>query len=146
MSGEEAPEELAGQPVISFATVPDCEAWFAEHRVDVLLDPTVPMPAEPRGEGYDAGHLGGDGDPWIAFTATWDATGFPVAALPAGLGWLQPVIRHGVTPAVLAAATGWLVLVMVRARRENGPNGPGNPAVAEPGATTATASTMSPER
>ncbi|UGS33996.1 amidase [Capillimicrobium parvum] len=62
------------------------EAWFAEHRVDVLLDPTVPMPAEPRGEGYDAGHLGGDGDPWIAFTATWDATGFPVAALPAGLG------------------------------------------------------------
>ena len=62
------------------------EAWFAEHRVDVLLDPTVPMPAEPRGEGYDAGNLGGDGDPWIAFTATWDATGFPVAALPAGLG------------------------------------------------------------
>ena len=62
------------------------EAWFAEHGVDVLLDPTVPMPAEPRGEGYDAGHLGGDGDPWIAFTATWDATGFPVAALPSGLG------------------------------------------------------------
>jgi hypothetical protein len=67
------------------------------------------------------------------------------AALPSGLGWLQPVIRHGVTPAVLAAATGWLVLAMVRARRENGPNGPGNPAVAEPGATTAKASTMSPE-
>ena len=65
--------------------------------------------------------------------------------LPAGLGWLQPVIRHGVTPAVLAAATGWLVLAMVRARRENGPNGPGNPAVAEPGATTAKASTMSPD-
>ena len=62
------------------------EAWFAEHGVDVLLDPTVPMPAEPRGEGYDAGHLGGDGDPWIAFTATWDVTGFPVAALPSGLG------------------------------------------------------------
>lgn len=34
MSGEEAPEELAGQPVISFATVPDCEAWFAEHHAD----------------------------------------------------------------------------------------------------------------
>ena len=54
--------------------------------MDVPLDPTVPMPAEPRGEGYDAGNLGGDGDPWIAFTATWDATGFPVAALQAGLG------------------------------------------------------------
>src|SRR6476661_1145341 len=30
MSGDETPEELAGQPVISFATVPDCGAWFAE--------------------------------------------------------------------------------------------------------------------
>ena len=39
------------------------------------------------------------------------------AALPAGLGWLQPVIRHGVTPAVLAAATVWLVVLMVRSGR-----------------------------
>ena len=68
------------------------------------------------------------------------------AALPSGLGWLQPVIRHGVTPAVLAAATGWLVLALVRARRENGPNGPGIPAVAPPGATTAKAGTVSPDR
>jgi len=37
--------------------------------------------------------------------------------LPAGLGWLQPVIRHGVTPTVLAAATAWLVILMVRPRR-----------------------------
>jgi len=36
------------------------------------------------------------------------------AALPPGLGWLQPVVRHGVTPAVLAAATAWLVVLMVR--------------------------------
>jgi len=62
------------------------EGWFAEHRVDALLEPTVPMPAEQRGAGYGIEHLGGDGDPWIVFTATWDATGFPVAALPAGLG------------------------------------------------------------
>ena len=34
MSDEETPEKLAGQPVISFATVPDCEAWFAEHHGD----------------------------------------------------------------------------------------------------------------
>ena len=34
MSDEEALEELAGQPVISFATLPDCEAWFAEHHAD----------------------------------------------------------------------------------------------------------------
>ena len=38
------------------------------------------------------------------------------AALPPGLGWLQPVIRHGVTPAVLAAATVWLVFLMLRPR------------------------------
>jgi hypothetical protein len=38
------------------------------------------------------------------------------AALPPGLGWLQPVIRHGVTPAVLAAATAWLIVVMLRSR------------------------------
>jgi hypothetical protein len=68
------------------------------------------------------------------------------AVLPPGLGWLQPVIRHGVTPAVLAAATGWLVLAMVRARRENIPNGPGISAVAQQGATTAKAGTMSPDR
>jgi hypothetical protein len=36
------------------------------------------------------------------------------AKLPAGLGWLQPVIRHGVTPAVLAVAT---VLLVVLVRR-----------------------------
>lgn len=34
MSGEEAPEELAGQLVISFDSVPDCEAWFREHHAD----------------------------------------------------------------------------------------------------------------
>ncbi len=34
MSDEEMPEELAGQSVISFVTVPDCEAWFAEHDAD----------------------------------------------------------------------------------------------------------------
>ena len=39
------------------------------------------------------------------------------AALPSGLGWLQPVVRHGVTPAILAAATAWLVYLTVRARR-----------------------------
>lgn len=34
MSDQPVPEELAGKPVISFATVPECEAWFAEHSVD----------------------------------------------------------------------------------------------------------------
>jgi hypothetical protein len=39
------------------------------------------------------------------------------AALPSGLGWLQPVVRHGVTPTVLAVATAWLVVLMVRSGR-----------------------------
>jgi hypothetical protein len=39
------------------------------------------------------------------------------AALPYGLSWLQPVIRHGVTPAILTAAAVWLAVLMLRARR-----------------------------
>jgi len=42
------------------------------------------------------------------------------AALPPGLGWLQPVVRHGLTPAVLAVATAWLVVLMVRSRGSAG--------------------------
>jgi aspartyl-tRNA(Asn)/glutamyl-tRNA(Gln) amidotransferase subunit A len=61
-------------------------AWFAEQGVDLLLEPTVPMTAFARGHGYDPGHLGGAGDPLIVFTSTWNFTGFPVVALPAGLG------------------------------------------------------------
>jgi aspartyl-tRNA(Asn)/glutamyl-tRNA(Gln) amidotransferase subunit A len=61
-------------------------SWFAEHRIDALLEPTVPMTAPLRGEGYDPGHLGGEGDPLIAFTATWNFTRFPVVTLSAGLG------------------------------------------------------------
>jgi aspartyl-tRNA(Asn)/glutamyl-tRNA(Gln) amidotransferase subunit A len=61
-------------------------AWFAEHRIDALLEPTVPMTAPIRGDGYDPGHLGGEGDPLIAFTATWNFTRFPVVTLSAGLG------------------------------------------------------------
>ncbi len=46
------------------------------------------------------------------------------AVLPPGLGWLQPVVRHGITPAVLAVATAWLVVLMVpREVRTGGPRG-----------------------
>ena len=44
------------------------------------------MTAQPRGHGYDSGHRGGETDPLIGFTAAWNFVGFPVAALPAGLG------------------------------------------------------------
>jgi aspartyl-tRNA(Asn)/glutamyl-tRNA(Gln) amidotransferase subunit A len=85
--------------------------WFADHRVDVLLEPTVPLTARPRGDGYDPGHLGGEGDPLIALTATWNFTGFPVATLPAGLGGesglpvgVSLIAPHDAEPVVVQAA------------------------------------------
>jgi hypothetical protein len=69
------------------------------------------------------------------------------ASLPAGLGWLQPVIRHGLTPAVLAATTVWLVILMARARREPLPDLPEGAGTAGSKVTaTRTAGTMGPER
>ncbi len=62
------------------------EDWFAQHEVDALLEPSVCGTAPPRGHGYDSGQPAGDGDPMILLTATWNATGFPVASLPGGLG------------------------------------------------------------
>lgn len=62
------------------------ENWFADHDIDLLLEPTVPLVAHVRGKGYERGHAGGEGDPLITFTSTWDLTGFPAAALPAGIG------------------------------------------------------------
>ena len=58
--------------------------WFAEHGVDLLLEPTAPFALVARGAGYQHGY------PELAallpFTALWDMTGFPVVALPAGVG------------------------------------------------------------
>jgi aspartyl-tRNA(Asn)/glutamyl-tRNA(Gln) amidotransferase subunit A len=62
------------------------ERWFGDHGVDVVLEPTTKCTAPLRGDGYDSGRLGGEGDPLIELTAHWDVTGFPVAALPAGAG------------------------------------------------------------
>ena len=57
--------------------------WLAEHRIDALLEPTIPVVAPLRGDGYD--HAGTD-YALISLTHLWDWTGFPVAALPAGVG------------------------------------------------------------
>lgn len=62
------------------------ERWFADHDVDVVLEPTTKCTAPLRGDGYDSGRLGGEGDPLIELTATWNVTGFPVAAIPAAVG------------------------------------------------------------
>jgi aspartyl-tRNA(Asn)/glutamyl-tRNA(Gln) amidotransferase subunit A len=58
------------------------ERWFAEHGIDAVLEPTLPILPLERGPGYERGHPAGPGDPLIAFTALWDMTGMPVVALP----------------------------------------------------------------
>ncbi|MGE5273104.1 MAG: amidase [Verrucomicrobiota bacterium] len=57
--------------------------WFAEHRVDALVEPTIPIVAPVRGHGYE--------EPWgdiddLSLTYYWDWTGLPVVALPSGVG------------------------------------------------------------
>lgn len=58
--------------------------WFADERVDLVLEPTAPMSGARRGAGYTEGY------PQLLamfpFAAFWDATGFPVVSLPAGIG------------------------------------------------------------
>jgi Asp-tRNA(Asn)/Glu-tRNA(Gln) amidotransferase A subunit family amidase len=57
--------------------------WFLEHGVDAVIEPTVPVVAWTRGDGYD--HWGTDAE-LISLTSYWNWTGFPVAYLPAGVG------------------------------------------------------------
>jgi aspartyl-tRNA(Asn)/glutamyl-tRNA(Gln) amidotransferase subunit A len=57
--------------------------WFAEHRVDAVIEPTVPVVAWVRGDGYD--HWGTDAV-LISLTSYWNWTGLPAAAMPAGVG------------------------------------------------------------
>jgi aspartyl-tRNA(Asn)/glutamyl-tRNA(Gln) amidotransferase subunit A len=60
------------------------ERWMRDNRIDLLLEATIPTPAPPRTVGY-APELPTP-DPHILLTFAWNVTGFPVAALPAGLG------------------------------------------------------------
>ncbi len=58
-------------------------AWFDEHRLAAIVEPTIPVVAPLRGDGYE--HAGSD-YALISLTHLWDWTGFPVAAFPAGVG------------------------------------------------------------
>ncbi len=58
-------------------------AWLARQRLDALLEPTIPVVAPLRGDGYD--HAGTD-YALISLTHLWDWTGFPVAAIPSDVG------------------------------------------------------------
>ena len=57
--------------------------WFAEHEIDALVEPTLPIVARPRGAGYDAPFTDGAE---ISLTHYWNWAGFPVVALPSGTG------------------------------------------------------------
>jgi len=57
--------------------------WFAEHEIDALIEPTVPIVARPRGSGYDEAFTD---VAEISLTHYWNWTGFPVVSLPSGVG------------------------------------------------------------
>lgn len=57
--------------------------WLAEHRIDAIVEPTVPLVARERGHGYDRAFTD---YAEISLTHYWDWTGFPAVALPSGLG------------------------------------------------------------
>ena len=57
--------------------------WFTEHRVDAIVEPTLPIVARPRGQGYDEAFTD---QAEISLTHYWNWTGFPVVALPSGVG------------------------------------------------------------
>jgi len=89
-----------------------------------------------------AGTATADGAAWLLLART-TALGLGYlparqadAVVPRGLSWLQPVVRHGVTPAVLAAATVWLAVLMVRSRSPERPE-PGGTVDPRPAVTKA---------
>jgi aspartyl-tRNA(Asn)/glutamyl-tRNA(Gln) amidotransferase subunit A len=57
--------------------------WLRAERVTALLEPTVPVTAPLRGDGYE---VAGSDVALISLTHYWDWTGFPVVALPSGVG------------------------------------------------------------
>jgi aspartyl-tRNA(Asn)/glutamyl-tRNA(Gln) amidotransferase subunit A len=59
------------------------EDWFAEHQIDALLEPTVPIVARSRGHGYDEAFTD---VAEISLTHYWNWAGFPVVTLPSGVG------------------------------------------------------------
>jgi hypothetical protein len=102
------------------------------------------LPLVPLAAGGAAGGLV-EGLGWLLLART-TALGFGYlparqadAPLPPGLGWLQSVVRHGVTPAILAGATVWLVVLTVRSRRAARPEPPGTGGPADPRAAAAKA-------
>jgi aspartyl-tRNA(Asn)/glutamyl-tRNA(Gln) amidotransferase subunit A len=81
--------------------------WLAGERIAAIIEPTVPVVAPLRGDGYE--HAGTDID-LISLTHYWDWTGFPALALPAGVG-----SRSGLPVSVTLigpAASDWELLAL----------------------------------
>jgi aspartyl-tRNA(Asn)/glutamyl-tRNA(Gln) amidotransferase subunit A len=57
--------------------------WLGEHRISAVLEPTIPVVAPQRGDGYEEA---GSDYVLISLTHFWNWTGFPVVALPSGIG------------------------------------------------------------
>jgi Asp-tRNA(Asn)/Glu-tRNA(Gln) amidotransferase A subunit family amidase len=90
--------------------------WFDEHHITAVIEPTIPVVAYERGGGYE--HAASD-YALISLTHFWNWTGFPVAALPAGIGATSglPVGVSLIGP----AASDWSVLALgIALQRELG--------------------------
>ncbi|WP_159588288.1 amidase [Hydrogenophaga sp. BPS33] len=61
------------------------DRWMAEHRVDMVLEPTVHHVARPRGSGYDVASGTGSLHA-VSLPRQWNLLGYPVVSLPVGLG------------------------------------------------------------
>ena len=81
--------------------------WFDQHGITAVIEPTIPTVAPTRGAGYE--HAGTD-VALISLTHFWNWTGFPVAALPSGLGDVSgmPVSVSLIGP----AAADWRTLAL----------------------------------
>jgi Asp-tRNA(Asn)/Glu-tRNA(Gln) amidotransferase A subunit family amidase len=77
-----AEEYVAGQVGRAEDTAAWCD-WLDEHGIDAVVEPTLPIVAPVRGNGYH--ETFGDLDD-LSLTHYWDWTGFPVVCLPSGVG------------------------------------------------------------
>lgn len=94
--------------------------WLDEHGVTAVVEPTIPVVAPLRGDGYE--HAGTD-YALISLTHFWDWTGFPVVALPAGVGSVSG-LPVGVS-LIGAAGTDWeLAALGIALQEELGVAGP----------------------
>ncbi len=79
VSGEHYASLQAGRQ----AMTADWSDWLSEHNITAVIEPTIPIVAPPRGGGYEQA---GSDYVLISLTHFWNWTGFPVVALPSGIG------------------------------------------------------------